>query len=70
MDRGRHYNRGTVEEVLLDFKGHRAAMIKALTIDVEECCRQCDPYKENLCLCMDTPLNSGKLIYPLKKFEQ
>ncbi|MED6183788.1 PHD finger protein ALFIN-LIKE 4 [Stylosanthes scabra] len=50
MDAGGHYNPRTVEEVFRDFKGRRAAMIKALTTDVEEFYRQCDPDKENLCL--------------------
>ncbi|KAL3620755.1 PHD finger protein ALFIN-LIKE 6 [Castilleja foliolosa] len=40
----------TVEEVHNDFKGRRAGLIKALTIDVEKFYRQCDPEKENLCL--------------------
>ncbi|CAL9768664.1 unnamed protein product [Musa acuminata subsp. burmannicoides] len=45
-----HYNPRTVEEVFRDFKGRRAAMIKALTTDVEDFYQQCDPEKENLCL--------------------
>ncbi|KAK2452772.1 PHD finger protein ALFIN-LIKE 4 [Trifolium repens] len=44
------YNPRTVEEVFRDFKGRRAALINALTIDVEEFYQQCDPEKENLCL--------------------
>ncbi|GFP80437.1 phd finger protein alfin-like 7 [Phtheirospermum japonicum] len=40
----------TVEEVHNDFKGRRAGLIKALTIDVEKFYQQCDPEKENLCL--------------------
>ncbi|XP_058213568.1 PHD finger protein ALFIN-LIKE 4-like isoform X2 [Rhododendron vialii] len=43
-------NPRTVEEVFRDFKGRRAAVIKALTADVEEFYQQCDPEKENLCL--------------------
>ncbi|KAK8611123.1 hypothetical protein V6N13_131185 [Hibiscus sabdariffa] len=39
-----------VEKVFLDFKGCRAGIIKALTTDVEELYRQCDPENENLCL--------------------
>ncbi|GAB2293313.1 PHD finger protein ALFIN-LIKE 5 [Dionaea muscipula] len=50
MDGGAQYNPRTVEEVFRDFKGRRAAMIKALTTDVEEFYQQCDPEKENLCL--------------------
>ncbi|GAB2269155.1 PHD finger protein ALFIN-LIKE 5 [Dionaea muscipula] len=50
MDGGAQYNPRTVEEVFRDFKGRRAAMIKALTTDVEEFYQQCDPDKENLCL--------------------
>uniref|UniRef100_A0A0R0FQK5 PHD finger protein ALFIN-LIKE n=1 Tax=Glycine max TaxID=3847 RepID=A0A0R0FQK5_SOYBN len=41
MDAG--YNPRTVEEVFRDFKGRRAALIKALTTDVEEFYQQCDP---------------------------
>ncbi|KAF6175571.1 hypothetical protein GIB67_012554 [Kingdonia uniflora] len=33
----------TVEDVFSDFKGRRAGMIKALTKDVEEFTKQCDP---------------------------
>ncbi|XP_045804076.1 PHD finger protein ALFIN-LIKE 4-like isoform X2 [Trifolium pratense] len=44
------YDPRTVEEVFRDFKGRRAALIKALTIDIEEFYQQCDPDKENLCL--------------------
>ncbi|KAK6911931.1 Alfin, N-terminal [Dillenia turbinata] len=36
MDGGAQHNPRTVEEVFRDFKGRRAGMIKALTIDVEE----------------------------------
>ncbi|KAF4365841.1 hypothetical protein CsatB_006325 [Cannabis sativa] len=51
MDGGAEpYNPRTVEEVFKDFKGRRAGMIKALTLDVEEFYQQCDPEKENLCL--------------------
>ncbi|XP_010493880.1 PREDICTED: PHD finger protein ALFIN-LIKE 4 [Camelina sativa] len=47
---GAAYNPRTVEEVFRDFKGRRAGMIKALTTDVQEFYRLCDPEKENLCL--------------------
>ncbi|KAJ8751099.1 hypothetical protein K2173_016280 [Erythroxylum novogranatense] len=50
MDASAQYNPRTVEEVFRDFKGRRAALVKALTTDVEEFYRQCDPEKENLCL--------------------
>ncbi|PSS00316.1 PHD finger protein like isoform 1 [Actinidia chinensis var. chinensis] len=40
----------TVEEVFTDFKGRRAGLIKALTLEVEKFYQQCDPEKENLCL--------------------
>ncbi|GLT25615.1 hypothetical protein SLA2020_007350 [Shorea laevis] len=50
MDGGAAHNPRTVEEVFKDFKGRRAAIIKALTTDVEEFYQQCDPEKENLCL--------------------
>jgi hypothetical protein len=43
-------NPRTVEEVFKDYKGRRAGMLKALTTEVEEFYRQCDPEKENLCL--------------------
>ncbi|KAG1331244.1 PHD finger protein ALFIN-LIKE 8 [Cocos nucifera] len=48
MDGG--YNARTPEEVFRDFRGRRAAVIKALTTDVEKFYQQCDPEKENLCL--------------------
>uniref|UniRef100_A0A0E0AMI7 PHD finger protein ALFIN-LIKE n=1 Tax=Oryza glumipatula TaxID=40148 RepID=A0A0E0AMI7_9ORYZ len=44
------YNPRTVEEVFRDFKGRRAGLVRALTADVEDFFRQCDPEKENLCL--------------------
>ncbi|XP_009340458.2 PHD finger protein ALFIN-LIKE 4 [Pyrus x bretschneideri] len=44
------YSPRTVEEVFTDFKGRRAALIKALTTDVEDFYQHCDPDKENLCL--------------------
>ncbi|CAN8265228.1 unnamed protein product [Cochlearia groenlandica] len=50
MDGGGAYNPRTVEEVFRDFKGRRAGMIKALTTDVTDFYRLCDPEKENLCL--------------------
>ncbi|VFQ60780.1 unnamed protein product [Cuscuta campestris] len=51
MEGGQQYSSPrTVEEVFRDFKGRRAALIKALTTDVEEFFHQCDPEKENLCL--------------------
>jgi len=40
----------TVDEVFSDFKGRRAGLIKALTIEVEKFYQQCDPEKDNLCL--------------------
>jgi hypothetical protein len=43
-------NPRTVDEVFKDFKGRRLGMLKALTSEVEEFYRQCDPEKENLCL--------------------
>ncbi|CAM8913346.1 unnamed protein product [Rhodiola kirilowii] len=39
-----------VETIFEEFKGRRAGLIKALTTDVDEFFRQCDPEKENLCL--------------------
>ncbi|XP_038699162.1 PHD finger protein ALFIN-LIKE 4-like [Tripterygium wilfordii] len=50
MDGGAQYNPRTVEEVFRDFRGRRAGIVKALTTDVEEFYRQCNPDKENLCL--------------------
>ncbi|KAG2284095.1 hypothetical protein Bca4012_052786 [Brassica carinata] len=44
------YNPRTVEEVFRDYNGRRNGMIKALTTDVHEFHRLCDPEKENLCL--------------------
>ncbi|XP_078155014.1 PHD finger protein ALFIN-LIKE 4-like isoform X1 [Carex rostrata] len=49
MDGGA-YNPRTVEEVFRDFKGRRAGIIRALTTDVEEFYRACDPEKDNLSL--------------------
>lgn len=43
-------NPRSVDEVFKDFRGRRAGMLKALTTEVEEFYRQCDPEKENLCL--------------------
>lgn len=43
-------NPTTIKEIFSDFKGRRAGILKALTIDVEEFYWQCDPKKENLCL--------------------
>lgn len=40
----------SVDEIFRDFKGRRLGMLKALTTDVSEFVRQCDPDKENLCL--------------------
>ncbi|XP_051148601.1 PHD finger protein ALFIN-LIKE 4-like [Andrographis paniculata] len=51
MDRGaRGGGSRTVEDVLIDFKARRKALIRALTTDVEDFFQQCDPEKENLCL--------------------
>ncbi|ESW08860.1 hypothetical protein PHAVU_009G080400 [Phaseolus vulgaris] len=47
---GAPYNPRSVNEVFRDFKGRRAAIVKALTTDVELFYQQCDPDKENLCL--------------------
>ncbi|XP_008805017.1 PHD finger protein ALFIN-LIKE 1-like [Phoenix dactylifera] len=40
----------TVEEIYKDYSGRRAAVIGALTTDVDEFYTLCDPEKENLCL--------------------
>lgn len=40
----------TIDEIYKDFKGRRAGLVKALTIDVEAFYQQCDPEKDNLCL--------------------
>ncbi|CAF2144472.1 hypothetical protein BRARA_B03589 [Brassica rapa] len=50
MNRDGAYNPRTVEEVFRDYNGRRNGMIKALTTDVHEFHRLCDPEKENLCL--------------------
>ncbi|XP_015079284.1 PHD finger protein ALFIN-LIKE 3-like isoform X2 [Solanum pennellii] len=47
---GEQFDSRTVEDVFGDFKRRRTALIKALTVDVEEFYQQCDPEKENLCL--------------------
>lgn len=43
-------NPRTVEDVFKDFSGRREGMLRALTTQVDEFYRQCDPEKENLCL--------------------
>ncbi|GMH10217.1 hypothetical protein Nepgr_012058 [Nepenthes gracilis] len=43
-------NPRTVEEIFKDFSARRAAIIRALTSDVDEFYGLCDPEKENLCL--------------------
>lgn len=43
-------NPRTVEDVIMDFKGRRAGIIKALTKDVEVFYKLCDPNNPNLCL--------------------
>ncbi|KAJ8618750.1 hypothetical protein MRB53_014936 [Persea americana] len=50
MEGGVAYNPRSVEEVFKDYKGRRAGLVKALTIDVQKFYNQCDPEKENLCL--------------------
>lgn len=40
----------TVDEIYKDLAARRFGLIKALTQDVDEFYRQCDPEKENLCL--------------------
>ncbi|ESW08861.1 hypothetical protein PHAVU_009G080500 [Phaseolus vulgaris] len=40
----------SVQEVFLDFKGRRTAIVKALTTDFKDFFQQCDPEKEDLCL--------------------
>ncbi|KAK8514786.1 hypothetical protein V6N12_057682 [Hibiscus sabdariffa] len=40
----------SLEKVFQDFKGSLAGIIKALTTDVEDFYRQCDPENERLCL--------------------
>ncbi|KAJ9693943.1 hypothetical protein PVL29_009765 [Vitis rotundifolia] len=40
----------TVEEIFKDYSGRRAGVVRALTYDVDEFYKLCDPEKENLCL--------------------
>ncbi|CAK7343920.1 unnamed protein product [Dovyalis caffra] len=40
----------TVEEIFKDFSARRAAVVRALTYDVDDFYGLCDPDKENLCL--------------------
>ncbi|XP_031262457.1 PHD finger protein ALFIN-LIKE 7-like [Pistacia vera] len=56
----------TVEEFFGDFKGRRAGLIKALTIDVEKLYQQCDPEKENLCL-YGLPNEAWKVDLPVEE---
>ncbi|KAJ0096314.1 hypothetical protein Patl1_27536 [Pistacia atlantica] len=55
-----------VEEFFGDFKGRRAGLIKALTIDVEKLYQQCDPEKENLCL-YGLPNETWKVYLPVEE---
>ncbi|KAL9230572.1 hypothetical protein vseg_005908 [Gypsophila vaccaria] len=43
-------NPRTVEEIFKYFSRRRAAIVRALTSDVDEFYGLCDPEKENLCL--------------------
>ncbi|XP_011006562.1 PREDICTED: PHD finger protein ALFIN-LIKE 1-like [Populus euphratica] len=43
-------NARTVEEIFKDFSARRAAVVRALTYDVDAFYGLCDPDKENLCL--------------------
>lgn len=43
-------NPRTVEEVFKDYRGRRAAIVRALTTEVDRFYSLCDPEKENLCL--------------------
>jgi hypothetical protein len=43
-------NPRTVEEIFKDYSARRAALLRALTKDVDDFYSQCDPEKENLCL--------------------
>nr|GMC51920.1 PHD finger protein ALFIN-LIKE 4-like [Ipomoea batatas] len=47
---GGPYNRCTIEEVYGDYEGRRTGIIQALTTDVEEFYKRCDPDRENFCL--------------------
>ncbi|KAI5013567.1 PHD finger protein ALFIN-LIKE 2 isoform X1 [Hordeum vulgare subsp. vulgare] len=40
----------TVEDIFKDFSNRRSTLVRALTVDVEDFYRYCDPEKENLCL--------------------
>ncbi|CAN0909692.1 PHD finger protein ALFIN-LIKE 1 [Linum grandiflorum] len=40
----------TVEEIFRDYTGRRSALLRALTLDVDDFYSQCNPEKENLCL--------------------
>ncbi|GLJ26567.1 hypothetical protein SUGI_0514890 [Cryptomeria japonica] len=43
-------NPRTVEEVFTDFRARRAAIVRALTSEVDQFYSLCDPEKDNLCL--------------------
>ncbi|KAM0828002.1 hypothetical protein ACQ4PT_067831 [Festuca glaucescens] len=40
----------TVEDIYKDFNNRRTALVRALTVDVDDFFGYCDPEKENLCL--------------------
>ncbi|RDX91916.1 PHD finger protein ALFIN-LIKE 1, partial [Mucuna pruriens] len=44
------FNICTVEEIFADYKGRKTALIRALTNDVDEIFKLCDPDKDCLCL--------------------
>ncbi|KAG5599919.1 hypothetical protein H5410_031289 [Solanum commersonii] len=56
----------TVEEIFKDFSARHAAVLRALTSDVEEFYSQCDPERDNLCL-YGHPNNSWEVAVPAEE---
>jgi hypothetical protein len=59
----------SVKAVFEDFTGRRAGLLKALTCDIDELLRQCDPYDDeqtNLCL-FGFPDKSWEVMEPSRK---
>ncbi|MCO5561682.1 hypothetical protein L7F22_015304 [Adiantum nelumboides] len=56
----------TIEEVFEDYQGRRLGLIKALTDEVNDLFKQCDPAKENLCL-YGYPKGTWEVTFPAEE---